>query len=265
MRGTLRIGSSAVILGGLLGLFPCSAFAQAAARSFQDLQRLVKPGEIVLVADRTGEESWGQVIETTEGSLTLALMQKAPDGSATLVTSRRRTFTADEVATVTRSDLARGRGAAIYPASWERMASLPAGAPLVVVLDTGERRDVRLRRVGGEDLTLVGQSGGEERVLKSSVERVVLRDYADPTGNGLGLGAVIGAGAALTMMSVMFARCDAGCEGPSPGPTYTAAAVFGAGIGAAVGWTVDRLHKGSQVIFPIVSREQKGVGVVLRF
>ena len=65
MRGTLRIGSSAVILGGLLGLFPCSAFAQAAARSFQDLLRLVKPGEIVLLADRTGEESWGQVTETT--------------------------------------------------------------------------------------------------------------------------------------------------------------------------------------------------------
>ena len=95
------------------------------------------------------------------------------------------------------------------------------------------------------------------------MERVVLRDYGDPTGNGLGLGAVIGAGAALTMMSVMFARCDAG--GPSPGPTYTAAAVFGAGIGAAVGWTVDRLHRGSHVIFPIVSREPKGVGVVLQF
>ena len=265
MRGTLRNAGSAVVLGVLLGIFPCSAFAQAPATSFRELQRLVKAGEILLVVDRTGAESWGQITETSDGSLTLALMQKAPDGSATLVTSRRRTFIADEVATVARSDLARGRGTAIYPASWERVASLPAGAPVSVVLDTGERRDFGFRSVGEGDLTLVGQSGGEERVLKSSVERVVLRDYADPTGNGLGLGAVIGAGAALAMMSVMFARCDAGCEGPSPGPTYTAAAVFGAGIGAAAGWTVDRLHKGSQVLFPIVSGGQRGIGGVVRF
>jgi hypothetical protein len=265
MSGTLQTASSAVVLGVLLGIFPCSALAQAAAGSFQELQRLVKAGEILLVVDRTGEESWGQVTETSEGSLTMALMQNAPDGRGTLVTSRRRTFTADEVASVTRSDLARGRGAAIYPASWERVASLPAGARVSVILDTGERRDFGFRSVGAEDLTLVGQTGSVERVLKSSVESVVLREYADPTGNGLGLGAAIGAGAALAMMAVMFARCDAGCEGPSPGPTYTAAAAFGAGIGAAVGWTADRLHKGSQVLFPIVSGGQRGIGGVVRF
>ena len=65
----------------------------------------------------------------------------------------------------------------------------------------------------------------------------------DPTWDGATKGALIGAGAMAGLLTVGYARCDAGCEAPAPGPMYAAGLGFGAGGGAAIGWLIDKLHK----------------------
>lgn len=248
-----------------LALLPSGAHAQSVAQSFQELQGILKTGEIVVVVDKAGEETWGQVTEVSGASLGLAIMEKPADRPGTVVTSRTRTFAADTVEQIARSDLSGVRGTVIFPASWEKVSEVRPGSPITVVLKTGERRDFRFKTIGPGDLTLTTADGREETLSKSLVDRVVRRGYSDPTGNGLAYGGAIGAGTAFTMMAMMFARCDAGCEAPAPGPTYAAAAAFGGAIGAAVGWALDKAHKDSEMLFPIVSAGRKGVGLSRRF
>ncbi len=98
------------------------------------------------------------------------------------------------------------------------------------------------------------------------------RDAADSVGDGIGKGALIGAGAAIGLTAVQFARCKAGCEAPAPGPIYLMAAGIGGGAGAVVGWLIDRAHKGrppaaisSLRVAPIVTKHRRGVAFAVRF
>jgi len=67
---------------------------------------------------------------------------------------------------------------------------------------------------------------------------------ADPVGNGILLGALVGGGAALGALGVMYARCDEGCEAPEVGPLIGVSLLYGAGGGAIVGWLIDRARTG---------------------
>jgi hypothetical protein len=58
---------------GLLVLSPPSSAAQAPARSFEQLQVLVAPGETLSVTDATGREVTGRLAELTSAALTLEL------------------------------------------------------------------------------------------------------------------------------------------------------------------------------------------------
>lgn len=67
--------------------------------------------------------------------------------------------------------------------------------------------------------------------------------FDDPVGDGIAIGALVGAAAGIGTTAISFSRCGAGCEAPAMGPVYlTAAAVCGGG-GAVVGWLIDRAHK----------------------
>jgi hypothetical protein len=46
------------------------------------------------------------------------------------------------------------------------------------------------------------------------------------------------------VLTVGYANCDAGCEAPAEGPMFAWGMGVGAGGGAAVGWLIDKLHKG---------------------
>jgi hypothetical protein len=93
-------------------------------------------------------------------------------------------------------------------------------------------------------------------------------DERDPNGNGAALGALIGAGAAVGLAAVMYARCGDGCEAPSEGPTYLLAGGVGASAGAFVGWLVDKAHKGAPrriAVAPVIAPREKSVRVAVRF
>ena len=66
----------------------------------------------------------------------------------------------------------------------------------------------------------------------------------DPSWDGAVKGALLGAGAMAGVLAVGYARCDAGCEAPAEGPMFAWGMSVGAGSGAAVGWLIDKLHKG---------------------
>ena len=66
----------------------------------------------------------------------------------------------------------------------------------------------------------------------------------DPSWDGAVKGALLGAGAMAGVLTVGYANCDAGCEAPAEGPMFAWGMGVGAGGGAAVGWLIDKLHKG---------------------
>jgi hypothetical protein len=101
---------------------------------------------------------------------------------------------------------------------------------------------------------------------------------ATRSSNGLVVGALAGAGTMFGMTAVMYARCDAGCDAPARGPMFLASMAFGAGIGTAAGWIIDKIHKGTDQLFPappagsmrigvapLVSTRQRGFHVSLDF
>lgn len=93
----------------------------------------------------------------------------------------------------------------------------------------------------------------------------------DPVGDGIAVGALVGAAGAFALTASAYARCGSGCEAPEPLPTYTVAAVVGAGIGAVTGWLIDTLRRprapSSRVVTvaPVVSARQTGLAVAVRF
>jgi hypothetical protein len=65
----------------------------------------------------------------------------------------------------------------------------------------------------------------------------------DPVGDGIAIGALIGAGTGLALMGWAYAQCDAGCDAPEPLPMYLQAGGYGAAVGGVVGWLIDASRK----------------------
>jgi hypothetical protein len=239
-------------LGGFVlavSLFPSGAQAQTVVRSFQELDGVLKPGDIIVVTEVTGEDTWGKVSGVSPSSLGLVILEKGRSELQTVTTTVRRTFTEDMVAAITWSDLSGTKGTRIYPASWDKVEALQPDSEIVVFLKTGEQRNYLFRRAGQADLVLVTASGQDETMPKSFVERITRKGYRDPVGNGIGYGALVGAVGGWGAFRLQGAMCGRDCEGSGEFPT----AVFGAGIGALVGYVIDRLHKGSEDLFPVAS------------
>lgn len=94
------------------------------------------------------------------------------------------------------------------------------------------------------------------------------RPPADSAANGAAIGALIGGGGMAAMLAILSSRCGAGCENDlEPWAPYAAVGVGAAG-GAAVGYLIDKLHRGSPrkvAVTPAVSRRERGVRVAVRF
>ena len=93
------------------------------------------------------------------------------------------------------------------------------------------------------------------------------RDRPDSVGNGIAAGALVGAGAGLALVAVMYAQCDGTCDAPEPAPMYLRTAALGAGAGALVGWLVDAARKSDNRVrvTPVVMPRRQAVRVAVRF
>jgi hypothetical protein len=91
----------------------------------------------------------------------------------------------------------------------------------------------------------------------------------DPASDGALIGALVGAGAGLGLAGIAYANCTGSCEAPEPAGPYAMGAAYGAGVGAFTGWLIDRLHKGKEKVFPVVSpvvtSRHKGITLSVKF
>jgi hypothetical protein len=126
-------------------------------------------------------------------------------------------------------------------------ALLPAGPALTSALDDGR---FRLSRAISDRVHLLRSDGSERLLAKSRVRPALQKPADDSAMDGLAIGALAGAGAMAGLTAVMYARCDAGCEAPAEGPMFLASMGLGAGVGAAAGWIIDKLHKGTRRVLP---------------
>jgi hypothetical protein len=245
------------------------AAAQHVARTFDEVRTLLEPGDYVFVIDRADRETWGRVTEVSASSVTVVRVLKQEGGERLEITSDKQVFTEESIGLLVRSDASGRRREAIYPASWNVVDALPSGADVTVVLKSGERRPYRFVRSDGERVQLQTTAGESEALDKRQIVRLERKGVDDSPVDGTILGALIGAGSCLGMVSIAYATACETCDAPEPGPMYLAAGSFGAGIGAFTGWLIDRLHKGREVVYPavapILAREKKGVAVTVRF
>ena len=248
-------------------LLPSTLQAQPVARTFAELQAILKPSDYVIVVDRSDREVWGRVTAVSPDTLTVVRVLKTAGRLET--TADRRAFVEDSVAAVFRSDATGTRGAGVYPASWAHLGSVPDGTELTVVLASGERRQVRSAGLTADGLRVRTASGGQEMFGRSDVLRVERHGVNDPVGNGIAIGALAGAAACWGLVAASYAGCTGSCEAPAPEPIYAIAIGMGAGVGALVGWVADRTHKGKEVIFPtvlpVVTADRKAIAVSFRF
>ena len=103
-----------------------------------------------------------------------------------------------------------------------------------------------------------------------SPARPAIERYDDPVGNGIAIGAALGAIGAVVVTGALYAQCDDLCDAPAEAPTYAMFAGFGAGIGAGAGWMIDKQHKGKRpAAVPMVAiradRQERAVRLQWRF
>jgi len=94
--------------------------------------------------------------------------------------------------------------------------------------------------------TLVAAPAAAQPAPSIRTASTVTERYDDPVGNGIAIGAALGAIGGVVMTGALYANCHNLCDAPDELPTYAMYAGLGAGIGAGTGWLIDKLHKGKR-------------------
>ena len=89
---------------------PGSARAQTTANLFEELQRILKEEDIVIVTDKAGQDIREKVAEVSASSLLLLIPTKAGGGDEIWTASVNRTIAGDSIAEIRRSDGTGQRG-----------------------------------------------------------------------------------------------------------------------------------------------------------
>jgi len=140
--------------------------------------------------------------------------------------------------------------AQVIPGRWEKVEAQKQGTELTLILHSGEQVYGLLEEVTTDTVIVIEEGGGQRSITKLSVHQVDTTQI-DSTRNGTLIGLAIG-GAAGSISGALF------ISGFSDFPTaseYLGAALFcgaiGAGIGAAIGYKVDKEadHKRPEVLY----------------
>ena len=142
---TTMIGSRQRILigfGAAVALLPSSTGTQTAARSFDELQQVLKVGQVVVVTDETGSKSKGTVAEVSRSSLVILTKQLVRGAAAREPDTciGRRTFSETAVTEIRQPDPWRngaliGAGVGAGLALWDYLIdpSEPGNAAITAV------------------------------------------------------------------------------------------------------------------------------------
>jgi len=106
---------------------------------------------------------------------------------------------------------------------------------------------------------------------QSTQQKPAVERYDDPVGNGIAIGAALGAIGGVVFTGALYRNCHGLCDTPDDLPTYAMYAGLGAGAGAGAGWLVDKLHKGKRpAAMPVAvairaDRQERAVRLQWRF
>jgi hypothetical protein len=140
---------------------------------------------------------------------------------------------------ITNSSVAAG----VIPGRWDKVDALQPGTAIIVFLEAGERVECSFKDSGPEDLTLSDDRGGERRLPKSEVKKIVgAAQYDDSTLDGTVSGALIGTGAGA-LVGILHAVSKDNKSGIAP------ITLAGTGLGALFGYGADKSRKGNEVFY----------------
>lgn len=267
-------------LGGFVlavALLPSLARAQSMARSFEELQGILKAEEIVVVMDKTGQKTWGKVAEVSTTSLVLVLPENTPSGVVIWTSgAKRASFAEDTVAEILRSDLSGRTETRIYLAlarSFQDLRrTLKLGQTVRVTDASGRQTKGRVADVSASSLVIstVSRTGLTAVPEKRAFAQDAITEIraADPWWNGMLIGAGIGVGLALSPSLL----------GADPSETgFSILSVLAIGLGATIGGGLDALIGDGKVLYvspqqtqgvtlsPVLGKDRQGVLVSVRF
>ena len=136
----------------------------------------------------------------------------------------------------------------VPPGNWAKVESLTSGADISVKMISGDRMEGTFEGLDENTIHLIIDDR-ERHYPKEDVVEIRLSKISDSNRNGtlwgLGIGAVtLGAFTGIALAS------DPGWTTGAEDVAITAVvACLGGGIGALVGYAVDRTHKGSELIY----------------
>ncbi len=142
----------------------------------------------------------------------------------------------------------------VIPGRWEKVDSLPPGQQIIVTLKAGDIMECSLKESEADDLTVVTSTGSELKIAKSEVLLIVGEkddDVQDGTLKGLAAGF---AGGALIAAMILGAISNNEGGWSTEATAYVlGSGAVGAGIGAAVGFSLDKSlrHGETEVLYQV--------------
>lgn len=141
--------------------------------------------------------------------------------------------------------------AQVIPGRWEKVHLLPAGNEVRVYSDSGEILDCFLFSSKGEVLVVVDSLSHEQhRIPKSSVQKIIAKDYDDTIKNGALIGLAAGAAGGVLFASLL----DSPKHPYSAGDRVLGGLLFGL-VGMGIGALIDFKHQGQEVIYEAIKKQ----------
>jgi hypothetical protein len=215
-------------------MLPSPLFAGQSIASFQELRRSLKPGDLVIALDVSGNEMFGRVVEIADDGLGLGLATRTGRDSASFSAEADRVIAAADLQEIWRADLRGRKGRRIFAGSssfTRALGALTPGLKIVVTRTDGSSASGAVASVSSGQFAVWDQGSFTEQ----DVARIESSER-DTLLNGAVVGGAIGTIVALVGVG--------GLSGPNAsdavGPTWLLS--LGAGIG--IGIAVDAARKG---------------------
>ena len=136
--------------------------------------------------------------------------------------------------------------AQVIPGRWEKVDALEQGAEIVITMKSGERVKGTFQQHDAETLFVAEVNGSERPIPEREVAKVVRPLVeGDSSWDGAAIGAAIGYGGGWAGLAAM----KSGGGDWAWSDAFEMFGPIGAGVGALVGYLVDKSHKGTEVLY----------------